>query len=438
MPRDDFGNTALNSRSVSQTNAQQIPQTAAQTCADPGTSPKPRLAIVASHVIQYQAPLFRRLAASGEVELTVFYCEAAGGEIYHDRDMKTTLAWDIPLLHGYHHQTTRNYSPLGSLHGWGLINIGLPWRLIQGHFDAVVFMGWGAVSYWLGFAACVSRRIPFFLYGDSNEIPPADSLRRRVRDRVLRALFSRAAGFLVSGRYNADYYRHYGAEENRFFFVPWAIDNDRFESESRLTSAERLELRNAYDIAPDAIVFVFSGKLLPRKGPIDLLNAFADMPSRDRAVLLFVGDGVERHRIEEFCRVRALKNIRITGFLNQSILPKIYGMSDVFVLPSYFDPRATVVNEAMAAGLACIVSDRTGPSGDIVKDGENGFVILAGDTAALASRLNRFVEQPSLARSMGERSREIIKRWSYREDVDGMVAAARFASSLSPQRSARG
>jgi glycosyltransferase involved in cell wall biosynthesis len=401
-------------------------------------SVKPRLAIFASHVIQYQAPLFQRLAASGDVDLTVFYCDSAGSDVYHDREMKTALAWDIPLLAGYRHQTLRNYSPLGSLHGWGLINFDLPRQLIKGDFDGAVFMGWGAVSYWLGFAACLSKSIPFFLYGDSNDIPPNHSIRQRLRSLVLRALFSKAAGFLVSGRYNADYYRHYGANNDRFFFVPWAVDNDRFERESRLTEAERSELRTNYEITPGATVIMFSGKLLPRKGPMDLLEAFARMPNRDRAVLLFVGDGVERQRVEEFCEARSLKNVRITGFLNQSILPKMYGMSDVFVLPSYFDPRATVVNEAMAAGLACVVSDSIGPSGDIVRDGENGFVIPAGDISVLSSRLARFVEEPSLARRMGDCSREIISRWSYREDVEGVVAAARLARSLGEKRSARG
>lgn len=398
---------------------------------------KPKLAIVASHVIQYQAPLFQRLAASGEVDLTVFYCDSAGSEAYQDREMKTTLAWDIPLLSGYDHETLHNSSPVESLNGWGLVNFDLPGRLIKGRFDAVVFMGWGVVTYWLGFAACLLGHIPFFLYGDSNEIPANHSIRQGLRDRVLRALFARAAGFLATGRYNSEYYKHYGVEEARLFFVPWAVDNDRFESESRLTEAERNELRKAYGISPDALVVMFSGKLLPRKGPMDLLEAFAGMPNRERAVLLFVGDGVERERLEEFCEARSLKNVSITGFLNQSILPKMYGMSDVFVLPSYFDPRATVVNEAMAAGLACVVSDRVGPSGDIVKDGENGFVVPAGDISALRSRLDRFIEEPFLARRMGDCSREIIGRWSYREDVEGMVAAARFARSLNQKRSAR-
>jgi glycosyltransferase involved in cell wall biosynthesis len=399
-----------------------------------GPQRKPSIAIVGSHVIQYQAPLFQRLASSGEIDLTVFYCSSAGGEVYHDQEMNTALTWDLPLLAGYRHEILRNYSPVNSLHGWGLVNLDLPRRLMTGRFDGVIFMGWGAVSYWLGFAACLAGRIPFFLYGDSNDIPANNSLRSSLRERVLRFLFRNATGFLVTGRYNAEYYSHYGAEKDRFFFVPWAIDNDRFEAESGMSEAERVKLRSEYDIGPNETVIMFSGKLIARKGPMDLLESFAQMAQRDDAVLLFVGDGSERERLEAFCRERSLKNVRITGFVNQSILPKLYGISDVFVLPSYFDPRATVVNEAMASGLACIVSDRIGPSGDIVKDGENGFVIAAGDIPALTDRLDLFAGDPQLARSMGQRSREIIRGWSYREDVNGILAAARFATTRRENR----
>ena len=395
----------------------------------------PRVAIVTSHVIQYQAPLFQRIAESGDVDLTVFYCDSAGSETYHDKDMKASLAWDIPLLSGYRHEILYNYSPIGSLNGFGILNPDLPSKLISGAFDAVIFMGWGVASYWLGFAACVTRNIPFFIYGDSNEIPDSDSLRQRFRDRVLRTLFQKAAGFLISGRYNAYYYEHYGADRSRFFFVPWAVDNDRFERESRQSDAERLKYRQSYGISNDVVVFLFCGKLIPRKAPLDLVEAFARISDQERAVLLFVGDGTERQFIEQICDRYMLRNVRVTGFLNQSKLPTIYGLSDVFVLPSFFDPRATVVNEAMAAGLACVVSDRVGPSGDIVRNNDNGFVFPAGDIETLSSNLNRFVEEPGLARRMGQRSREIIEHWSYKEDVEGIVAAGRFARSI---RTAKG
>src|SRR5688500_12986870 len=68
-----------------------------------------RLAIVASHVIQYQDPFFRALAADPEIDVTVFYCSRAGAEVYRDADMQTSLRWDIELLQGYRHVFLRNF-----------------------------------------------------------------------------------------------------------------------------------------------------------------------------------------------------------------------------------------------------------------------------------------------------------------------------------------
>src|SRR5262245_27881333 len=100
-------------------------------------------------------------------------------------------------------------------------------------------------------------------------------------------------------------------------------------------------------------------------------------------------------------------------------------MSDVFVLPSSFDPRATVVNEAMASGLPVIVTDRCGPAGDIVRHGDNGFVFAFGDVDALAAHLDALAGDPALRERMGARSREIIAGWDYRAGVDGVKQALR-------------
>lgn len=385
---------------------------------------KHRLAIVASHVIQYQAPLFRRLAKHPAIDLTVFYCSEAGAATYRDADMNSSVQWDVDLLSGYRSVVLRNISPSSRLHGTGLINPGLPLALAGGNFDAVIFMqGWGAVSYWLGFAACILRGIPFMLYGDSNEVPAADSARSRLRARILRWLFARASAFLVSGKFNADYYRAYGGDESRFFHVPWAIDNDRFAAASALTSEERNELRSRHGVSPDRIAILFSGKLVARKAPFDLLRAFAAMRSRQRAALLFAGDGELRADLEAFVREQHLDNVHFLGFVNQALLPQIYGMSDVFVLPSHFEPRGAVVNEAMAAGLPCVVTDRVGSSGDIVRNGVNGFVYQAGDVKGLTEPLEKLVSDPLLRRTMGDESRSIISRWGFREDVEGIVSA---------------
>lgn len=374
-----------------------------------------RLAIVASHVIQYQDPFFRLLAEAPDVDLTVLYCSRRGAETYRDEDMKTTLAWDIDLLQGYRYRFLRNLARDGNAGYARLINPGIVPALIRGRYDAVIFMfGWGAITALLGMAACWITRTPFFLYGDSSFAPPERTFRAKVRAWFLRRIFARATGFMVSGKLNADYYRHYGGKEQTFFLLPWAVDNERFA----VASADAL--RERYGIAPDAVVILFSAKLVPRKDPMTLLRAFEAMKHRSRAALVFMGDGELRGELETYARVHHVENVHFVGFINQREIPGHYAMSDVFVLPSVYEPRGAVINEAMACGLPVIVTDRCGSIGDIVQENDNAFIYPAGNAVALRDALDTIISDDALRSRMGERSRTIIADWDFARGVRGV------------------
>jgi glycosyltransferase involved in cell wall biosynthesis len=92
----------------------------------------------------------------------------------------------------------------------------------------------------------------------------------------------------------------------------------------------------------------------------------------------------------------------------------------VFVLPSYREglPRSTL--EAMATGRAIVTTDAPGCR-DTVTDGDNGFVVPVGDSAALAVAMARFVTSPDLAKRMGERSREIAEARYGVEQVNAVL-----------------
>jgi len=393
-----------------------------------------RLAIVASHVIQYQDPLFRRLAAHPEIDLTVLYCSQHGLDRTVDRDMGVDLQWDIDLLHGYRHLFVKNVSPFGmQTPQLNLINPGLMTALRQGNYDAVVVMfGWGSVSSWLTFATARMSEIPFMLYGDSSFPQEPRGLLGGVRKTFLEELFQRTGAFLISGTLNAEYYRFYGANPRRFFQVPWAVDNDRFTQGSDLSAEKRRDLRERLRIGEDRVVILFSGKLVDRKDPLTLLHAFEQLNGRDGASLVFLGDGVLRRALEDYARDRAIEQVVFTGFVNQQLIPSIYGLADIFVLPSTYEPRGAVINEAMASGLPVVVSNRVGSIGDIVRPEDNALVLEAGDTAALSSALDRLISNPPLRQQMGRRSREIISTWSYHEDVQGILEALRFVSRNEP------
>ena len=381
-----------------------------------------RLAIIASHVIQYQDPFFRKLAAVPDLDVIVFFCSREGASVYRDVDMQTSLRWDLDLLQGYRHRFLRNV-------GWGhgffrLVNPGIVSAIVRGRFDAVLFMtGWAWATAWLGFAACRIARVPIFMYGDSSFVPEEQSLRARIRSRVMCALFERTSAFMISGAWNADYYKHYGADQSRFFPMPWAIDNDRFIAAGGFAPGEREMLRARYGIAADKMVIVFSGKLIPRKDPLTLLAAFAAMRNRDRAALVFMGDGVLRPELERYVAENAVPDVHFIGFVNQTEIPKHYAMADVFALPSSFDPRATVVNEAMVSGLPVIITDRCGPAGDIARDGDNAIIMQFGDRLMLRESLDRLATNGDLRTRMGRRSREIIGDWNYDAGVEGLRRA---------------
>ena len=382
-----------------------------------------RVAIVASHVIQYQDPFFRLLASEPQVDLTVLYCSPAGAEVYRDTDMQTTLRWDISLLEGYEHRFLRN---LGWNDGYTrAINPGVVPEILFGRWDAVIlFLGWGTITSLLAILACRMSDTPFFLYGDSSFPPPLRTARDAIRAGFLRAIFGSASGFMVSGMLNGDYYRHYGGNPHTFFLLPWAIDNERFITASAFEPGEREAMRERIGIEPGDVAVVFSAKLVARKDPMTLLRAVAAMRNRDRTAIVFLGHGELREDLERFANEHRLR-AHFAGFINQVDLPKHYAMCDVFVLPSVYEPRGAVINEAMACGLPVVVTDRCGSIGDIVLEGENAFIYPAGDAIALAHALDRLAEDPALREQMGRRSREIIATWDYEAGVAGVVDALR-------------
>lgn len=383
-----------------------------------------RVGVLTSHVIQNQDPLFQRLAEQPSIELEVLFCSRQGFTPYRDKDLGITVKWDLELLQGYRHRFLRNLSRRS--HGMlRLVNPGIVPAVARGRYDALIVMGWGSVTTWLAFAACEIFDVPIFLVGDSSFVVESPTWRGRVRRKILAGLFSRVDAFLVMGAMNGDFYRAYGGNEQRFFHVPYAIDNARFAATATMTAEERRTLRASYDIAADAVVIVFSGKLQPLKNPDHLLDAFEAMRHRERATLVYIGDGVLRPDLERSARERGLDGVRFLGFVNQSDIPRLYGMADVMVLPSARDHRGTVVNEAMACGLPVIISDQVGVwgPGDIVRHGENGFVFPVGDRAELARYLDVIVENAGARQSMGQKSREIISQWSFEADTNGILQA---------------
>jgi glycosyltransferase involved in cell wall biosynthesis len=242
-------------------------------------------------------------------------------------------------------------------------------------------------------------------------------------------LFRRISGFLAIGSENKEFYKFYGVSENKIFLTPYAIENERFiEGYEKLINLKD-EIKKEIGIPLDKVVILFSGKLIEKKRPMDLLKAFERIDTDSKA-LVYLGDGILRKTLENYVRERNINDVYFFGFRNQNELPKYYVMADIFVLPSSIgETWGLVVNEAMCFHLPVIVSDMVGCGRDLVKVGENGFVYPVADIKKLAVCLLKLLQNSQLRKRMGERSLEIIDRWSYKENVDGILAALRFINN---------
>jgi glycosyltransferase involved in cell wall biosynthesis len=387
-----------------------------------------RLAYIVTHPIQYQAPLLRYLAQSNEIDLEVFFLSDFSLHAHYEQAFNHTFKWDVALTEGYSWEVLprlflgasrplRPWLPAGSLRQ----------RLREGRFDAVWVHGWGHVALCQAVREAAALGLPVLLRGES--LPNAQqprALRQKFGDAFRRRLFERVAGFLCIGAHNRDFYTQFGIEEDRLFSMPYAVDNAFFQSLCAEARPQRESLRKSLGLLRGRPVILFSAKFTTVKAPEELLSAFArvyNVFAADSApYLLFVGDGPLRDTLEE--RARTLGDaVRFLGFRNQSELPALYDLCDVFALPSRFEPWGLVVNEAMNAGRPVIVSDRVGAAPDLVEDGVNGFIYPSGDVDALASLLRQVLESPALRARMGERSLERITSWDFEADRRGLVEA---------------
>jgi glycosyltransferase involved in cell wall biosynthesis len=385
-----------------------------------------RLAIVTSHPIQYHAPWFRALSAHSEIELQVFYCHQATRQEQASAGFGVEFDWDGSLLEGYPHRFLKNVSVRPGIAGFrGLDTPEIKSIITREQFDAVMINGWHYKSAWQTMRACRQTGTPAMVRSDSHLHTQRSPLKRLAKQPFYSWFIPRLDACLPVGAWSRDYFLHFGARPERVITVPHAVDNEYFANEAARLAPQRESLRAQWGLDHDAIVFLFAGKFIDKKRPLDFVNAVGQAARvNPRVAGLLVGDGPLRASCEEVVMKESLP-LTFAGFLNQSRMASAYVAADALVLPS--DGGETwglVVNEAMACGLPCFVSDRVGCGPDMIVPGETGAVFPLGDSEALARLLTQFAADQELMKRMGEDSRRQANKYTL------SIATARLLHAL--------
>jgi glycosyltransferase involved in cell wall biosynthesis len=382
---------------------------------------------VATHPVQYMAPVFRLMASEPRLEFQVAYCSLRGANAAVDPDFQTEVKWDVPLLDGYAWTEIPNKGS-GEESFWGLNNPGLEEFIREGKFDAVLcFVGYVRASFWIARNAAKSSHAAFLFGTDAHSLAPRDGKSWKVWFKKLfwPFLFRQADQVIVPSTGTVEMVKTLGIPPEKITLTPYTVDNAWWKAQSAMT--DRQAARAKWGAATDQPVILFCAKLQPWKRPMDLLRAFAQA-ALPGSLLVFAGEGSQRAELEAEVMRRGLQQrVKFLGFVNQSQLPALYSAADLMVLPSSYEPFAVVVNEAMCCGCPVIVSDQVGAARDLVVPVNPDFVFPAGDVPALANILRSAFSDRQKLQEAGRRGFSQVEMHSPQRIIAATVDAIRKA-----------
>jgi glycosyltransferase involved in cell wall biosynthesis len=217
--------------------------------------------------------------------------------------------------------------------------------------------------------------LPWCFWGERPGVFRLGPLGKWFRKLALGPLHRSKAPIWGVGEFGVDGYRREFGSNHVFWNMPYYSNLSRFGREPRMVRQGNVK------------TFLYSGAFILRKGLNILARAFAKIATERQDVrLIIMGEG----RLEASVRAELASvadKVTWTGFQDWKHLPKFYQQADFLCAPSRYDGWGLAVVEALASGLPVLGTNRSGASIQFVKTGHNGWLIPAGDEAALASAL---------------------------------------------------
>lgn len=315
-----------------------------------------------THPVQYRAPLYREIHRLAPHSFEVIYgCFSPGFDSEFNRNVK----WDSDLLEGYPHTVLDNkkddsLNRPSSLSGEGV------WKLLETRKPRAVLQT--SLRYYYDFsvwAAACARGIPLWLRCETQDEAfvrnPFTSLLREEIYHWLYQPFRRAFYF---GELNRRHLLRHGFSREQLTFTPYVVPNPLIGFTPKQRRHNRQSTRASLQIAPEASVIGFFGKLIPKKNPELLLEVFKRLVAKNpkkRWELVFVGSGPEEAELRRAAG-EVSSQVHFAGFINQATLASYYLAVDILVLPSrrQGETWGLVVNEGLQAGCSVVVSDAVG------------------------------------------------------------------------------
>jgi glycosyltransferase involved in cell wall biosynthesis len=377
---------------------------------------KRRVVILTEIIAPYRIPVFNALAARSDVESHIIFLSETDPSLRQWYVYKDEIKFSYEILRGWRRR-------------WGkynlLVNVGIGAALRRARPEVIISGGYSYLASWQAALWAERHKVPLLLWCESNS---ADKRRKHALVESLKKRFrGMCRAFVAAGLASRGYLLELGAPEGSVFVAPDAVDVEMYARSAARARARCAELRAEHSLPQR--YFLYVGRLVEEKGVFDLLSAYAklDESARTRIGLVFVGDGAVRADLIGRASQIHTGVIRFCGWVHREQISELYALAEALVFPTHSDPWGLVVNEAMACGLTIVASDVAGCVADLVRSGENGFTFRPRDIDGLVDAMRTLINQPDLAKRMGNCSFELIRAHTPEACAAGFATAVNFA-----------
>jgi glycosyltransferase involved in cell wall biosynthesis len=372
-----------------------------------------RLVLLTEIIAPYRIPVFNALAGHKDLDLHVIFLAETDQRLRQWHVYKDEIRFSYQVLPSWRWRLGEHNL---------LVNRRVASALRNASPHVIICGGYNYPASWQALRWAQRHGVEFVLWSESNR---QDARRGWAPIELLKSYFLRHCDrFVVPGKSSSNYLQSLGCGPASITTAPNAVDNHWFAARAEQTRAHAMQFREKVNLPSRFILF--TGRLVPEKGPFDLLDAYAKLESslRSEVGLVFAGDGVSRQALTETAKRISPGTVVFPGFAQRDDLAGLYALADVLVLPTHSDPWGLVVNEAMACGLPIIVTDVAGCSADLVENGWSGYVVPAQDSTKLSFAMNSMLTNSGLRQQMGTHSLERIRNYSPEACADGLAKAA--------------
>jgi glycosyltransferase involved in cell wall biosynthesis len=361
------------------------------------------VALVTNYLPAYRIPLYTLLAERLGVEV---YCFGGEGHYVPEamRDLERQLE-SAPFA-AHRLERERDAADLGAGH------------------EAVIASTAGRVALPSAYRGARRAGRPFLLWASLWRHPRTAA--HLLSFPLMRRFYRQADAVLTYGPHVSRYVAGYRGGEAGVFAAAQAVEPELF---ARPVSQPEIEQWRGEAGVGEGPLVLFAGRLVPDKGVDVLARAWRRLGAGTGASLCLVGDGP----LASDRSIAGVPGMTVAGPLPRERLPVAYAAADVVVVPSiatrrFLEPWGLVCNEAMSQGRPVIATDAVGAAaGGLVRDGETGLVVPAGNEGALAAALERLLADSRLRADLGRRARKAVGAYSYERAAAGFAAALEFA-----------